>query len=148
MTKKEYDTLLRNIRGIYPSFRGDEVLLNYKYSEVYKNFANYGGTETPTYDDLLDGLNYESEKDVWMQCDLCKEKIHYTTWDDFDRHHRRCEKIDFINRQAKELGGRGIDYNYYRTMSDRELDERYNKIMANWENNHKDLTLKSLFNTL
>ena len=58
------------------------------------------------------------------------------------------ELIDFINRQAKELGGRGIDYNYYRTMSDRELDERYNKIMANWENNHKDLTLKSLFNTL
>ena len=102
MTRKEYSDLLKTIRGIYPDFKGYDDLQNYKYEEVYKNFALHKGTETPTYDELVVGLKHENEKDVWMQCDICREKIHYTTWDEFDEHYRKCQKIDFIDRQSKK----------------------------------------------
>lgn len=144
MTKKELLELTKAIRGIYPSFKGYDDLSNFKYEEVYRNFQLHSGLEEPTYEELIEGLRYEDEKDIWMQCDLCKEKIYYTTWEEFDKHHRKCEKIDFIDRQAKELKGEGINKEHFRMLPDNELEEKYRKWMDNYLRNNKEFIPKTL----
>jgi hypothetical protein len=144
MTKKELLKLTKAIREIYPSFKGYDDLSNFKYEEVYKNFQLHSGAEEPTYEELIEGLRYEDEKDVWMQCDLCKKKIYYTTWEEFDKHHRKCEKIDFIDRQAKELKGEGINKEHFRMLPDNELDDKYRKWMDNYLSNNKEFIPKTL----
>lgn len=148
MIRKDFIELTKNIRSIYPSFKGYDDLINYKYEEVKKNFLLHTGTDEPTYEELTNGLRYENEKEVLMQCELCGSKIPYTTWEEFEEHHRRCSKIDFINRQAKELKGVGIDKEYYKSMSDEELNERYDKIMKNWQLTHSSLSIGSILNKL
>jgi hypothetical protein len=60
-------------------------------------------------------IEAEEEQLVYLQCDLCKEKILVgNDFDVFEKHHRRCSKIDFIDRQAKELKGEGIDKQHFR----------------------------------
>lgn len=142
MKKQEYKQLLISIRGIFPNFRGDEDLLNYKYEEVKANFLKHNSNEEITYDDLVEGLRYENEKEAIMQCDLCGEKIPYTTWEDFEKHHRKCEKIDFIDRQCKAIHGKGITKEKYRAMSDEELEKNYRPYMNNWVKTHQDIAMQ------
>ena len=148
MTKKELIDLTKAIRNIYPDFKGYDDLINYKYEEVKKNFLLHKGNETPSYDELVEGLRYENEKDVLMTCELCGRKIHYTTWENFEKHHRRCSKIDFIDRQAKELKGEGIDKQHFYEMSDDELDSKYRKWMDNWSKTHSNIALGTILKTL
>lgn len=153
MTKNQYETLLKRIRDIYPEFKVDEVewweqLKDYSYDDVSRNLQHHSGIAAPICSQLKKGLKREViEKDWNIQCELCKKWIHYTTWDDFELHHRRCSKIDFIDRQAKELKGEGIDYSKYYLMSDEELDTRYRKIMDNWKASH-DISMETLFKPL
>lgn len=76
-----------------------------------------------------------------IQCDLCRKIITYYEWDEFEKHHRRCEKIDFIDRQSKKIRGEGIDKIKYYNMSDNDLDTRYRKIMDNWVETHPDIAI-------
>lgn len=90
----------------------------------------------------LDRIEREPEKYVYIQCDLCKEKI--LVGDDstpFDKHYRKCQKIDFIDRQAKEIRGYGITKSIYYNKSDEELDKDYRKVMDNWVEEHPDLAI-------
>jgi hypothetical protein len=144
MTKKELEQLYRNIHNIYPSFKRMDDLINYKYEEVYKNFQLHSGAEEPSYEELVSGLRYEDEKDIWMVCDLCKERIFYTTWEEFDKHYRKCQKVDFIDRQAKELKGEGINKEHFRMLPDNELDDKYRKWMDNYLRSHKEFIPKTL----
>ena len=129
MKKTEYQSLLKSIRSIHPSFKGTDDLLNFKYDEVKTNFLKHKSNEDITYEDLTEGLQYENEKDVYMKCDICGELIHYTTWEAFDKHYRKCQKIDFINWQSKQIRGEEINKAKYYAMSEEELEKAYRPIM-------------------
>lgn len=130
MEKRQLDMLERLIHSNHKDYIADKRLLNYRYIEVKENYLKKYSTD---FEELIDGLKPENYKEVSIQCDLCKEAIPFTTWDDFDKHYRRCQKIDFIDRQAKELKGAGIDKEFYYNMGTEELDNRYRKIMDNWK---------------
>lgn len=152
MIKKEYDTLLKKIKDIYPSFSVDEeewweIFSKYSYKEVCENLQEYDEEKPPLYMNLTRGLKEEvKRKPVYIQCDICKEKILVgDDWNVFETHHRRCSKIDFIDRESKRIRGEGIDYSFYKFMSDDDLDQRYRKIMDNWKEQHKEICFGNLF---
>lgn len=156
----EIKTLLERIKKHYNTFGYDEekitewhrFLKDYTNDSVLKNFDNYvldGNERPPIVSELIKNADkeyLEEVKPVYIQCDICGEKILVADeWDVFEKHHRRCQKIDFINRECKRIKGEGIDYNHYRTMSDDDLNQRYRKIMDNWKETHKEICLKNLF---
>lgn len=154
MTKTEFDTLLKKIRDIYPDFKVDEVewwehLKEYSYQDVYKNVLHHSGTNAPLYADLKKGLKKEEKKKDWLlKCPVCDKWLKYDgNWEEYDKHWRRCQKIDFINNQSKELRGEEIDIERYRNMSDEELDRRYRKIMDNFTSSNS-VSTSNLFNKL
>lgn len=136
MQKIELDRLTRDIQYIHKNFIEDERLLDYNYDKVRNNWLKNKSSEEITFEALTKGLVKEGKLEMRIQCDLCKTWIPYSSWEEYDTHWRRCSKIDFINRQAKELGGKGIDYGLYREMSNEELDRRYRQIMNNYEKSH------------
>lgn len=152
MIRREYDTLLKKIQSIYPTFSVDEeewwnIFNKYSYKEVCENLENYDEDRPPLYMNLVKGLKEEvKRKPAYIQCDICKEKILVADdWDVFETHHRRCSKIDFIDRECKRIKGEGIDYSFYKFMSEDDLNQRYRKIMDNWKKEHKDICLGNLF---
>lgn len=152
MIRREYDTLLKKIQSIYPTFSVDEeewwnIFNKYSYKEVCENLENYDEDRPPLYMNLVKGLKEEvKRKPAYIQCDICKEKILVADdWDVFEEHHRRCSKIDFIDRECKRIKGEGIDYSFYKFMSEDDLNQRYRKIMDNWKKGHKDICLGNLF---
>lgn len=161
MKVTDIKVLLERIKKHYNNFGYDDMkaqewhrfLKGYTKESVFNNLDKFileYYDRPPIVGELIKGATKEFEEErppVYIQCDLCKEKILIGTdeWDVFETHHRRCSKIDFINREAKRIKGEGIDFNFYRTMSDDELDGRYRKIMNNWKEEHKDLCFTNLF---
>lgn len=146
MTRNEYETLLRKIESIYPTFSIDEdewwnVLNKYSYKEVLNNLQKYKGNIPPLYTHLNRGLKEETKNDpVYMQCDICGELVKVADeWEVFDNHHRKCEKIDFIDRQAKLIHGKGITKSIYYKMTNEELEDNYRQYMNNWVKNNQDI---------
>lgn len=148
MQRIELNNLTRTIQSVYSDYIEDERLLDYDFNEVKKNYLHHKGIETPTYDLLIKGLNQVAPNILTVKCEYCGESIKYLNWETYDKHWRRCSKIDFINRQAKELKGEGIDYSIYRSMSDEELNQRYRKIMDYYQTTHKDITVNTILKTL
>ena len=137
MIKRDYLSLIKDIRGIYPEFQGNEDLLNYKYEDVKKNFLLHKGEEAPTYQELTEGLSYENDNPVVMQCEYCKQKELVSNTNDWLDKHRVCQKIDFIDRQSKQIRGIGINKLKYYQMSSYELEKNYRKVMDNYIENVK-----------
>lgn len=135
MIKKDYLSLIKEIRGIYPEFQGNEDLLNYKYTDVKKNFLLHTGEEAPTYQELTEGLNYENDDPVVMMCEYCKEKELVSDTNQWLEKHRVCQKIDFIDRQSKKIRGVGINKLKYYQMSSYELEKNYRKVMEHYLEN-------------
>jgi len=48
---------------------------------------------------------------------------------EYDKHYRKCQKIDFINRMSQKYKGVPAAIVKYYEMSDDELDRAYRKIM-------------------
>ena len=155
--------LLERIKKHYNNFGFDEskvsewqrFLKEYKNESVLKNFDNYvleGNERPPLVSELIKNAEKEYQEErklVYIQCDLCGEKILVgDEWDVFENHHRRCSKIDFIDRESRRIRGEGIDYNFYKYMSEDDLNQRYRKIMDNWKEEHKDICFGNLFQKL
>lgn len=134
------------IKSIYNTFTMDEQKMNewyhflkdYNASDVFKNYEEYvtNNEQPPIIHSLIRGLSKISkqgaaEKYVKMQCDICRELILVgpDDWDIFETHHRKCSKIDFIDRQSQKLRGEPIDKAKYYALSDEELDSIYRKVM-------------------
>lgn len=146
MNKKEVLDLMNRIKSIYNTFTIDEDKMNewyrflkdYNASDVIKNYEDYvtENEQPPIIFSLIRGLSKkkrdnEPEKLVKIQCDLCKKLILIgpDDWDIFEKHHRKCSKIDFIDRQTQKTLGEVIDKDKYYAMSDEELDSIYRKVM-------------------
>ena len=137
MVRNEFETLLKRIKDIYTDFDVNEdewwnIFKDYSYNEVITNLQNYNGNHAPIYKSLITGLKKEVKKaPVYIQCDICREKllIGDNEWDKFEKHHRKCSMIDFIDRQSQKLRGEPINKELYYAMTDEELNNVYRKVM-------------------
>ena len=57
---------------------------------------------------------------------------------EFDKHYRKCQKIDFIDRIVFRYKGQHIASVKYYQMNDEELEENYQKTMKYYRE-HRDL---------
>ena len=159
MTIKDIRNLFDRIKRHYNMFGYDDLkiqewykfLKDYDPKDIDKNFDKYLldiHDNPPMVVSLTRGLKkrdeIEEEKLYYIVCPYCKARVLVgnSNWDDYEIHHRKCSKIDFIDRQSKEIRGEGIDKEHYRAMSDDELNERYHKIMENWIDTHPDIAVR------
>lgn len=124
-----------------------KFLKDYSSEDVNKRFDEYlnYGYDQPPYcmyltKDILK-IKKNSEEDNWItSCDLCgaKMRIYGNDMTEFDKHYRKCQKIDFIDRINFNYKQRHITMAVYYAMSDEELEENYRKTM-NYYLEHRDL---------
>ena len=163
MKVNEVKNLFERIKRHYNTFGYDEMKLaewhrflkHYTTDSILNNLDNFimeSHDRPPLLNELTRNAiktDVEETKAVYIPCEYCKEKILVgDDWTEYNKHHRRCSKIDFINRESRRIRGEDIDFNLYVNMSDNELDTRYNKIMRNWENDYPTLNVKNLFTRL
>lgn len=149
MRVNDITKMFERIKKHYNTFGYDDTkvqewhrfLKDYSNESIARNLDKYileAYDRPPIVGELLRGAEKEFNdeiKPVYIQCDICKEKILMTDdWSEFNRHYRRCQMKDFIRRQE----GVGI-------VEDDELEERYNKAMAKWKASHNEICLKQLF---
>ena len=152
MKVSEIVNLFERIKKHYNNFGYDDqkvqewnkFLKNYTNESVSDNFEKYildGLDRPPLVAELIrnaDKVNEEVKPPVYIQCDLCKKKllIGEDDWEIFEKHHRKCSKIDFIDRQTQKTLGEVIDKEEYYAMSDEELDSIYRKVMDAYTKMH------------
>lgn len=146
MNKREVMDLMQKIKRIYNTFTFDEDKVNewyrflkdYNASDVFKNYEEYvtNNEQAPIIHSLIRGLSKSKQegatkKFVKIQCDICRELILVgdDDWDLFEKHHRKCSMIDFIDRQSQKLRGEPINKELYYAMTDEELNNVYRKVM-------------------
>lgn len=161
MTVKDIRNLFDRIKRHYNMFGYDDMkiqewykfLKDYDPKDIDKNFDKYLldiHDNPPMVVSLTRGIEKMNdnapEKLVYIQCEYCKDKILIgNDWTPFDVHHRKCSKIDFIDRESKRIRGEGIDKEHYRQMTDDELNARYRKVMDNWKEENPTLCMENLF---
>ena len=145
MNKKEISGLFKRIKNHYDVFSVSEdkieewyrFLKDYDAEDVYKSLDNYLSNDydnPPLVYHLTRGLRKVEvpEESCWItECDICKKRITIYNNDmtDYEKHRRRCAKIDFIDTMSKRLRGEGVAICKYYEMSDDELEKAYRKIM-------------------
>lgn len=156
MNMAQITQLFERIKAQYNMFTYDSskvkewarFLKDYDSEDVNRNFDKFlleYHDRPPLMFELTRGIEKtekEPEKFVYMQCEYCGEKI--LVGDDdtpFEIHHRKCSKIDFMNRQSIEIRGVGVDKEHLRSLDNEELDRKYRKIMDNWVETHSDLAI-------
>lgn len=155
MNKQEIAKLFNRIKSHYNTFTtGDE-----KIEEWYKFLKDYDCKEVNneldkyinnSYDNppLVHHLNRNlskietKEESSWITCcDICGERIKIFGNDmtKYEKHWRKCSKIDFIDRMGVKFRGHHVAKAKYYEMSDTDLDIAYHKIMNFYlQNKDKD----------
>lgn len=146
MTRDEFNKVFNYIRNEYSDFEGDYdewygILSEYAYEDILKKVKERRTSTAPIHTHLIKGLKKEEVVEPkYIECDLCGELILVgRDWDVFEKHHRRCEKIDFIDRQSKKIHNAGITKSVYYGMTDEELEKNYRAYMNNWIKTHQDI---------
>lgn len=155
MNKQEIAKLFNRIKNHYNTFTtGDEkieewhrFLKDYDVNEIndaFDEYISYGYENPPIMFSLTKRLSkiQPKEEDYWItSCDICGERITIYGDDmaDYEKHRRKCSKIDFIDRMSKKFRGAGVALSKYYEMSDIDLDVAYHKIMNFYlQNKDKD----------
>lgn len=147
MTRNEFTTLFKRLQTEFSDFSADydewyRVLSNYSYNDVLNNLKNYRGNTPPIYSQLIRNLKVEEKSDDWITCcDICgqKIKIYNNDMTEYEKHWRKCSKIDFIDRMCVRFRGHHVATTKYYEMSDIELDSAYHQIMNFYlQNKDKD----------
>lgn len=154
MKTKEIVALFERIKKHYNNFGYDDAkvaewyrfLKDYTADSILDSFDKYllQEHENPPLITTITKYATKTEEPVqapkYIQCELCGEFVLVgDDWDVYEKHHRKCEKIDFIDRQSKEIHGKGITKSIYYAMDDDELEKNYRPYMNNWVNTHKDI---------
>lgn len=156
MQKVEIAKLFNRIKNHYITFTtGDEkidewfrFLKDYSSEDINKRldeYLTYEYDNPPLCMSLIKGVNKidnENSNSSWITCcDICKQKIkiYGNDMEEYEKHRRKCSKIDFIDRMSKKCKGKGITMTKYYEMSDIDLDIAYHKILNFYlENRNKD----------
>lgn len=145
MTRNEFNTLFKTIQNDFNDFTGDydewyKMVCDYSYNDVLKKYNSYKGKTPPIYSTLIKNLKVEEKIDDWITCcDICKQKIviHNNDMEEYERHRRKCSKIDFIDRIVFRYKGQHIASVKYYQMNDEELEENYQRTMKYYRE-HRD----------
>lgn len=150
MTVNEFETLMKHIKGIYPTFDVDEdewyrVLQKYTYKDVKEKVDTRMSSNAPTWNTLIKGLKEEvQDPGVLMKCEYCHKLERVFDTDVWIKAHRKCQQIDFIDRQSKKLTGKGITKTLYYEMGEDEFEQNYRKVMNYYLEHKEPLVMKGL----
>lgn len=145
MKRQEFESIYKELQQ-YPNFEGTYIdwygeLIDYPYKGVLKNLKNHKSTNAPLPKQLIGKLEKEEVIEDWITCcDLCgaKIKIHNNDMTEFNKHYRKCQKIDFIDRIVFRYKGQHIASVKYYEMDDEELERNYRQTM-DYYLKHRDL---------
>lgn len=145
MDTKEVRELFERIKSFYNMFVYDDkkilewhkFLKDYDCEEVNKELDKYinNGYDNPP---LVYHLNRNlskietQEESSWItECEYCKQRftIYNNDMREYEKHHRKCQKIDFIDRMSMRYRGVHVASVKYYEMNDEELESAYRKIM-------------------
>lgn len=137
MTREEVNKIYNIVRNEYSDFNGDynewyEVLCEYSYQDVLKRLQERKSTTTPTHTYLIKNLKKEEIIEDWItECDYCKTRftIQNNDMTEFDKHYRKCQKIDFIDRMTFKKCQRHIPMVEFYNKTDEDLESAYRKAM-------------------
>lgn len=152
MTRNDFNTLFKTIQNDFSDFNADydewyKMLCNYSYEDVLKKYNNYKGTTPPIYSTLIKNLKEEEKIEDWITCcDICKKRItiHNNDMTDYEKHFRKCSKIDFIDRMSKRKHNKGIEKADYYNMQEDIFERIYRKAMEYYKEQPKNDLLKTL----
>lgn len=144
MQRKELNILTKTIQAIHPEYEEDDRLLNFNLIDIKRNFGRHKGLGTPTFEELTAGLEEASDPGAWMKCEYCKKKELVFDTDDWIKKHRKCQQIDFIDRQSKQITGKGITKTLYYEMGEDEFEANYRKVMNYYLEHKEPLVMKEL----
>lgn len=141
MTRDEFTKLFNYVRNEYSDFTGDydewyRVLGEYSYEDVIKKIKERSSTTAPIHSYLIKGLKKEEKIEDWItECDICKQRItiHNNDMTDYEKHRRRCSKIDFINDMSLRIKHEPINKQKYYAMSEEELERAYRPVMEYYQ---------------
>ena len=126
--------------------------INNKFDE----YLSYGYDQPPFCMSLtkdIQKIRKNSEEDKWITCcDICGERITIYNNDmtDYEKHRRKCQKIDFIDTICKRYKGQSITKETYYNMDENTFEQAYRKVMnfyiQNRDKNIENLIIKRIPN--
>lgn len=145
MNKKQINELFGRIKNHYNTFTISES----KIEEWQKFLKDYDSKEVNNALDTYLTNDYDNpplvyhlirnlkkletiEDNSWVtECDLCKQRfrIYNNDMSEYEKHFRKCSKIDFIDRMSVKFRGKHVALSKYYEMNDDELNSVYRKIM-------------------
>ena len=151
MLKNEFEKIYKELRQ-YPDFNGDYIewykeLIDYPYAGVMNNLKNHKSINAPIPKQLIGRLEKEEKIEDWITCcDICKTRITIQNNDmsEFDKHYRKCQKIDFIDRMSQRKTGERIERADYYNMKEELLERVYQKALEYYREQPKNDLIKKL----
>ena len=146
MTVKDIRNLFDRIKKHYNMFGYDDG----KIAEWYKFLKDYDPQaindsfdkyildihdNPPMVTSLTRGLKkideIEEEKLYYIVCPYCNARVLVgnSNWGDYEIHHRKCSKIDFIDRMTFKKCQRHIPMVEFYNKTDEDLESAYRKAM-------------------
>jgi len=159
MKTKDIMLLFERIKKHYNNFGYDDAkvaewfrfLKDYTPESIYDSFDKYllqEHDQPPLITTLIRNAQKISEpvaEPVYIQCELCGKLILVgDDWNVFEKHHRRCSKIDFINNISLKTRKEPIDKQKYYAMSEEELERAYRPVMDYYLQTPKENIIKKL----
>lgn len=152
MKREEFNTFYRKLESTYSNFTGTEeewwdVVKKFSFNDVMKKLNDHIETKksTPIHINLVKGLKEEAnEPGAWMKCEYCKKLELVFDTDEWIKAHRKCQQIDFIDRQSKAIKGVGITKQVYYDMGEIEFEKIYREVMNYYLKHNTQLVMKSL----
>ena len=139
MTREETKQIMTKIKNIKQEFSFDaskiddwtSVLKNYDFEDVFNKVEDYYRIESnqdkivnPYYltKYLMTTADKKSIKEYLVICPNCQTQL---SSKNFDKHIKRCNSVEYLNKQSKRFFGKEIDREKYMTMSEEEFEEKY-----------------------
>lgn len=159
MNVKDIKNLFERIKRHYNVFTYDDTkvtewyrfLKDYTPESIYDSFDKYllqEHDQPPLITAIIRNAQKTSEpqkEPVYIQCDLCGKLILVgEDWEVFERHHRKCSKIDFINTMSLRTRKEPINKQKYYDMTDEELEKAYRPVMDYYLQTPKGNIVKKL----
>ena len=159
MNVKDIKNLFERIKRHYNVFTYDDAkvtewyrfLKDYTPESIYDSFDKYllqEHDQPPLITTLIRNAQKTSEppaEPVYIQCDLCGELILVgDDWEVFEKHHRKCSKIDFINTMSLKTRKEPINKQKYYDMTEEELERAYRQVMDYYLQTPKGNIVKKL----
>lgn len=159
MNVKDIKNLFERIKKHYNNFGYDDAkvtewyrfLKDYTPESIYDSFDKYllqEHDQPPLITALIRNAQKTNEpvaEPVYIQCELCGELILVgEDWNVFEKHHRKCAKIDFINTMSLRTKKKPINKQEYYNMTDEELEKAYRPIMDYYLKTPKGNIVKKL----